>query len=172
MTIKVQELHENATFKKAHASDTGYDLTACDYEYKRNGLWHIKLGIAVEPKEGTYFELVPRSSFSKTPFLFANNIGIIDSSFRGEWCFPVRSLLFPYFVEKFEDNEIIIAGCLANLERNKTILQLSGFIEKYLIGKRIAQAIPRNKVDCGDVEFVDELSKTERGTNGFGSTGE
>ena len=150
MNTKVKLLRENATFKKAYPNDSGYDLTACDYEYKGNGLWHIMLGVAVEPPEGYYFEIVPRSSFSKTPFVFANNLGVIDSSFRGEIRFPVKYLNVP-------------------LQWIRKLVESS--IKAYLLNNRIAQAILRRYYDS-EIEIVQELSETDRGSNGFGSTGQ
>jgi dUTP pyrophosphatase len=40
-------------------------------------------GIAVCPPDGYYTEVVPRSSLSKTGYMLANSVGIIDSSYRG-----------------------------------------------------------------------------------------
>jgi dUTP pyrophosphatase len=155
MKTKVKLLRKNATFKKAYPDDSGYDLTACDYEYKGNGLWHILLGVAVEPPEGYYFEVVPRSSFSKTPFIFANNLGVIDMGFRSEWRFPVRHLSYPYW------NDSQPTHFIKSFELE---------IKKHLLNKRIAQAILRRSYDS-ESEIVQELSKTDRGANGFGSTG-
>ena len=146
MKTKIKFTRERATFKKAHESDSGFDLTACNYRYKGKGLWHIMLGVEVEPPEGFYFEIVPRSSFSKTPFFVPNNIGIIDQGFRGEWRLPVRSVDFPRH-DKEDD------------------------IEKYLLNKRIAQAILRPYLTT-EIVIVDSLSDTERGECGFGSSGE
>ena len=39
---------------------------------------------------GYYFELVPRSSISKTGYSLANNIGIIDQNYRGEIIVALR----------------------------------------------------------------------------------
>ena len=151
--IKVKKLHSDATFEKAHETDTGYDLTAVGYEYKGNGLFYIKLGVATEPQAGHYFDLVPRSSFSKTSFIFVNNIGIIDEGYRGEWMFPVRHLsvtLYPY-------DEGFPAKIINDLNEQ-------------LIGKKIAQAILRKRHDM-PIKFVNGLSATDRGSGGFGSTG-
>lgn len=156
MKTKVKFLHKNATFNKAYPTDSGYDLTACDYEYKGTGLWHIKLGVAVEPPSGYYFEVVPRSSFSKTPFILANNIGIIDQTYRGEWLFPIRCLSY-LNVESIDDTS-----------SNRYYPKID--IESCLIGKRIAQAILR-KYHNSEIEIVNELSETDRGSNGLGSTG-
>ena len=40
-------------------------------------------GIAVCPPDGYYTEVVPRSSLTKTGYMLANSVGIIDSSYRG-----------------------------------------------------------------------------------------
>ena len=40
-------------------------------------------GIAVQPPWGYYFELVGRSSISKTGYIVANSVGIIDASYTG-----------------------------------------------------------------------------------------
>jgi dUTP pyrophosphatase len=40
-------------------------------------------GIAVQPPIGYYFELVGRSSISKTGYIVANSVGIIDASYTG-----------------------------------------------------------------------------------------
>jgi dUTP pyrophosphatase len=37
----------------------------------------------VQPENGYYFDLVGRSSISKTGWMVANNIGIIDASYTG-----------------------------------------------------------------------------------------
>lgn len=128
-------------------------MTACSYQYQGNGLWFIGLGVQVELPEGYYLELVERSSFTKTGFTFANKVGIIDQNYRGELIFPVRWRRKPAYIE---------AQQLIDFIQEK--------ISKELIGNRIAQAILRKRHDA-DVVFVDDLSETDRGEDGFGSTG-
>jgi deoxyuridine 5'-triphosphate nucleotidohydrolase len=69
---------------KSKASDVGYDLTIIS-EVKQISAHAVlyDTGVSVQPPDGYYFEVVPRSSFSKSGLLFANNIGIIDPSYRG-----------------------------------------------------------------------------------------
>ena len=43
--------------------------------------------------------------------------------------------------------------------------------KKLFLNKRVAQAILRRFNQHQEIEFVDELSETERGGGGFGSTG-
>ena len=77
---------ENAIVpSKAHQSDTGFDLTVVDIVKRideNTALYGT--GIKAVPPSGYYFEIVPRSSISKTGYILSNNIGIIDQSYRGE----------------------------------------------------------------------------------------
>lgn len=68
---------------KNRFSDSGYDLTVLSKNKESNGVIYYDTGIAVEPENGYYFEIVGRSSISKTGWMVANNIGIIDASYRG-----------------------------------------------------------------------------------------
>jgi len=68
---------------KAHEDDAGFDLSLIQKVKEVNGVSFYDTGIAVAPPEGHHFELVGRSSISKTGYMLANNIGIIDSGYRG-----------------------------------------------------------------------------------------
>lgn len=70
--------------KKVRASDSGYDVTILE-EIKCIGNVHFyTTGIKVKPEYGWYFEMVPRSSISKTGYILANSVGTIDQSYVGE----------------------------------------------------------------------------------------
>jgi len=69
--------------RKAHATDSGYDLWLLEKVKEENGMVMYDTGIAVKPPHGFYFELVGRSSISKSGYILANSVGIIDSSYRG-----------------------------------------------------------------------------------------
>lgn len=69
--------------QKAHVTDTGYDLCLVKKIKEENGMVLYDTGIAVQPPLGYYFELVGRSSISKTGYIVANSIGIIDASYTG-----------------------------------------------------------------------------------------
>lgn len=68
---------------KNRFSDSGFDLTVVSKIKEFNNVCYYDTGIAVEPSNGYYFEIVGRSSISKTGWMIANNIGIIDASYRG-----------------------------------------------------------------------------------------
>jgi deoxyuridine 5'-triphosphate nucleotidohydrolase len=69
--------------RKAHATDSGYDVWLLEKVKDENGMVMFDTGIAVKPPHGYYFELVGRSSISKSGYIMANSVGIIDSSYRG-----------------------------------------------------------------------------------------
>lgn len=69
---------------KGEPLSMGYDLTAIDV-WKTYGdrIVLFETGIAVEPPCGYYTEIYPRSSLSKTGYMLANSIGLIDPSYTG-----------------------------------------------------------------------------------------
>lgn len=74
---------------KSRVSDSGYDLTLIE-KIKENGeVQFFDTGIKVTPPQGYYFDLVPRSSISKSGYVLANNIGIIDMSYTGNIIVPL-----------------------------------------------------------------------------------
>lgn len=84
MAFKFTKTLENAVSpQKAHITDTGYDLCIVEKVKEENGMILYDTGIAVQPPMGYYFELVGRSSISKTGYIVANSIGIIDASYTG-----------------------------------------------------------------------------------------
>ena len=84
-TIKVFKVDERAVIpSKSRYSDSGYDLTIIS-EYKRltSNTVIYDTGIQLEIPNGYYVEIVPRSSISRSGYILANNVGIIDQGYRG-----------------------------------------------------------------------------------------
>ena len=83
--IKVFKTDNNAVIpKKAFQEDAGYDLTIIKKIKDFNSKTSLyDTGIKIEIDEGYYTEIVPRSSISKSGYILANNIGIIDNHYRG-----------------------------------------------------------------------------------------
>lgn len=76
---------------KARASDAGYDLTVTHVaKALSDNVALYGTGLAIEPPFGYYFDLVPRSSISKTGYMLANSTGIIDPTYRGEVLVALR----------------------------------------------------------------------------------
>jgi dUTP pyrophosphatase len=141
MKIKIKKLHPNAQIPTyAKAGDAGMDITAITKTWDEFDNVVYGTGIAIEIPEGYVGLLFPRSSNAKKRTLLSNSVGIIDSGYRGE-------LIFKF----------------------KVIDKLFSNSSTYAIGDRIGQLIvlPYPKVEF---EEVTELSITERGEGGFGST--
>ena len=81
----IYKTDKNAVFPtKAKPSDVGYDLTVIKEQKKWNMLTTLyDTGIKIRVKPGFYAEIVPRSSLSKSGYMLANSIGIIDPSYNG-----------------------------------------------------------------------------------------
>lgn len=69
--------------RKNKVSDSGYDLVLVRKWKEVGNVTFYDTGIQLAPPIGWYFDLVGRSSISKTGYMLANNIGIIDQSYRG-----------------------------------------------------------------------------------------
>lgn len=82
--VKISRFSKDAVVPtKAHGSDSGYDLTIISKVKTFNGCVLYDTGISVEPPHGFYFDVVPRSSITKTGYVLANSVGIIDRSYVG-----------------------------------------------------------------------------------------
>lgn len=74
----------NAVLPKKRISDVGYDLTVVDVYSKLTPMTYLyETHIALDIPLGYYVEIVPRSSISKTGYILANSVGIIDPSYTG-----------------------------------------------------------------------------------------
>ena len=144
MRVRVKKLHPDAIIPKyAKAGDAGMDIhTVARGEADRYGNMVYKTGLAFEIPEGHVGLIYPRSSVSKTPHSLRNHVGVIDSGYRGEIIFK-----FGWVESSSIESQVYDKG-----DR---------------IGQIMIMPYPK-------VEFVeaDELSNTERGAGGFGSTGQ
>lgn len=140
---------------KAHATDAGFDLVATSRIFDREGNATYGTGIAVEIPEGYVGLVFPRSSIFRKDLALSNSVGVIDSGYRGE----IMAKFKPTLVHKFWGTN------LSNLE-SRTPLKPRLYDE----GERIAQLII---MPIPQVEFVEaeELTPSERGEGGYGSTG-
>jgi dUTP pyrophosphatase len=169
MEIKFKKLSDLAvTPTYAHVGDAGLDLTATSRTFDEHGNASYGTGIAVEIPEGYVGLIFPRSSVRKQDLLLSNSVGIIDSIFRGEICFNFKpSLVFTSYLQECE-------GLGENTETFEDVEipegNVVGDIQLYNVGDRIGQLIiiPYPQIELVEVT---ELSDTERGTNGFGSSG-
>lgn len=123
---------------KTRVSDVGLDLVIIKKIKHYTPMTALyDTGIAIHISHGYYAEIVPRSSLSKTGYMLANNVGIIDNSYRGNIYIPLIKV-----DQQMPDIELPFRCC---------------------------QLIIRKQIWV-DIEQVDELEITDRGSGGFGST--
>lgn len=142
MIVRFKKLSPDAVIPtKAHPTDAGFDLVATSEDFKE-GVYVYGTGIAVEIPEGYVGLVFPRSSIAKKDLFLSNSVGVIDSHYRGEIMFKFRMARAQEYVKD----------------------------PIYSVGERIGQIII---IPFPDVVFseADELSETDRGEGGYGSTG-
>lgn len=82
--VKFKKIYEDAQLPKRQTEKSaGYDCYAYKIEDFDNYI-KVYTGISLQPEEGFYSILVPRSSLHKKGLMLYNNIGIIDADFTGE----------------------------------------------------------------------------------------
>lgn len=147
MKVKIKKLVPEAVIPKyAKAGDAGQDLVAVSKTRDEYGNIVYGTGLAFEIPDGFFMMLVPRSSNCKTDLTLTNHCGICDSGYRGE--------VFFKYAENYRK--------FPRPDKN--------YNNDYEIGDRIGQLIilPYPQIEF---EETDELSETERGSGGYGSTG-
>ena len=157
MQVKVKKLHPDAVIPRyAKQGDAGLDLTAISKSFDDNGNTVYDTGLAFEIPEGYVGLLFPRSSNSKTDLRLTNSVGVVDSGYRG-------SVMFKYRNDGYAK---------LNIPYLKSYMDLPNFTfdNEYEAGDRVGQLLilPYPQIELIDSE---ELSSTERGTGGYGSTG-
>ena len=90
--LKIKRTHKDAVLPtRGHPDDAGMDLTAVSIVKNISSMVVLyDTGIAVQPPEGFFCEVVPRSSTSKMGISLANGTGIIDPSYRGSIMLAIR----------------------------------------------------------------------------------
>lgn len=147
MKVKTQILNPELPtppLQYAKPGDAGIDLTATSISQDEEGNLVYGTNRAFEIPDGFVGLLFPRSSNSKYDVRLSNCVGVLDSGYRGEVTFKFK----PAPVYRFENPAP----------------------KHYKVGDRIGQMIilPFPKITF---EEADTLSETERGSGGFGSSG-
>ncbi len=144
MKIKIKKTESRAQIPfYATKGSAGFDIHSIDsLTVAAGSTMKIRTGLSFEIPEGYELQIRPRSGMSaKTKIRISNSPGTIDHDYRGE-----------------------VMIIVDNISQNQA--------DSYRIneGDRIAQAVLK-KVERAEFEIVEKLSSTNRGSNGFGSTG-
>lgn len=150
MKLKIKKLHPNAVIPKQTTELAGgWDVTCTEIVQESPDFIICKLGFALQPPAGYRVILVPRSSFTKTRWVMQNSPGTGDADYLGEYQYKLRALPI----------------------RNNVLGTAFVYPEvPFKVGDRIGQIYLEEVIPI-EFEEVEELTETERGTNGFGSTG-
>jgi dUTP pyrophosphatase len=142
MKVRIKKLNELAVIPSyAKDGDAGMDLVATSIISTTSTQITYGIGLALEIPKGFVGLIFPRSSVRKTRLMLSNCVGVIDSGYRGE----LQATFNKINQDSVSEND-------------------------YKVGDRIAQImiIPHPSIEF---EEADELSDTDRGEGGFGSTG-
>jgi dUTP pyrophosphatase len=153
MKVKIQKISPLAKIPTyAKDGDAGMDVIATSIISDTPEQITYGLGIALEIPKGFVGLVFPRSSIRKTGLQLSNSVGVIDSGYRGE--------LQATFNKVFGGEGMYDEMKVNQMQPN----------DYYKVGDRVAQImiIPFPPIEF---EQVTQLSETERGDGGFGSTG-
>jgi dUTP pyrophosphatase len=153
MKVRIKKLNENAVIPSyAKDGDAGMDVIATSIISDTPTQITYGLGIALEIPKGFVGLVFPRSSIRKTGLQLSNSVGVIDSGYRGE--------LQATFNKLFGGEGMYDEMKVKEIQPN----------DFYKVGDRVAQImiIPHPPIEFDE---ANELSDTERGDGGFGSTG-
>lgn len=164
MDIKVKKLNENAIIPQyAKPGDAGMDVTATSINVTDKYI-EYGTGLAFEVPEGYCMLIFPRSSVSKYDLTLANSIGLLDSSYRGELKLRFKR---NYVIKHLGDNKTLEKSAFEHRISPTEVLICDKIYE---VGDKVGQImiVPYPQIELNE---VDELSETDRGDGGFGSTG-
>ena len=148
MNIKVKKIHHNAVIPKfAHSTDTGFDLFTVEnirIHPKQKSI--VRTGLIFELPEGWGIQVRNKSGITMkgVPNLLGNNADIV---------------VYMGTIDQAYRGEV---GIMVKNISNKTIAIPSG--------TKLAQGVLERVYQC-TFEEVEEVSETDRGANGYGSTG-
>jgi dUTP pyrophosphatase len=162
--LKVKLLHPEARLPTvAHpGDDLGYDLYAIEDVTLHPGKpVKVRTGIAVEGPVGVGFILGDRSSMAAKGVTYAG--GRIDAGYRGEILVCLININQPDLqLHPIKDDTGRVVDVV--LEQTDVSIQIRK-------GDKIVQLSPFAAMTGGEVILVEELSPSERGEKGFGSSG-
>lgn len=173
MEVKIKKLCKNAVIPSyAKPGDAGMDMIATSRIFDRYGNVEYGTGIAMEIPEGYVGLLFPRSSICKKDLSLSNAVGVIDSGYRGEIKFKFKPTLAymdfgvsedPHGVS-YDSDTFSFVGIVGDNTKDAVTPAI------YKVGDKIGQMIilPYPHIELTEVS---ELSATDRGEGGYGSTG-
>jgi dUTP pyrophosphatase len=128
----------------AYGTSAGIDIAAVRIAKEYDGVYLLGTGWSLEIPDTHYVEIHERSSTHKEGWTLANNVGIIDPCYRGEIFLAMTPTIASTKMGK----------------EGRDLPQLPWYAAQLIVKKR----------EIALWSEVDELSVTERGDGGFGSS--
>lgn len=155
MNSELEDLYKNSTH--SHDGDSGIDLyTPHEVTIHWGETKFIDLEIQCEMinenGHSISYQLVPRSSISKTPLILHNSIGIIDAGYRGNIKAAIKYIPTPSDIDEYMNQKKINTYTIPKGTRLFQICKFTG--------------------EPFHLQLVETLSESSRGSGGFGSTGQ
>lgn len=195
--VKIKKLHPDAVIPHfATPGSACVDVVATKVNYLDDNRVVVYLGFALEIPVGYKVCLAPRSSFTQKGWIMQNSPAQIDSDYRGELMLRFEAIPQQITIMSMDEIENARDMMVGSLEDPEEIMNLGSEEELYnfsdededddpideYVGIIDYKEFPYKEGDrCAQmwiekvqrIEFVevDELSDTERGEGGFGSTG-
>ncbi|MFD2868487.1 dUTP diphosphatase [Kurthia populi] len=177
MKLQIKRLTETAVMPvKAHPTDSGFDLFA-DEEVviEPNETIAVSTGIAIALPDGYEAQIRPKSGITSKTDLRVQ-LGTVDEPYRGEVKVIVDNKALPNYRVDEVNGRLIVAPQETTIIENLACEEIQfceSFPENSILierGTKIAQMVIA-PVAHPEIIEVDELDETDRGANGFGSTG-
>ena len=160
----------------AHEGDAGLDLCSTEDVTLLPGQWQmVGSGVSMAIPKGFVGLVVPRSGLGCKGLVLKNGPGIIDSGYRGEIKMPLYNNNPTHvWLKSYNENlsqmlrrsiyDLLLRPCT-----NRGNVSAKGTIHVHK-GDRVAQLLIVPVAQASFVQ-VDTLDESERGQDGFGSTG-
>lgn len=180
INVKIKRENEDVKLPKyAKPGDFGMDLTCTSIVYNSEyDFYEFHTGVYCEFPKGVGAYLLPRSSNRKTDAYLCNSCGLIDEGYRGEliFCYKNRT---SYEVQCMLDEwERLKTESYDKMFEEDARMIISSIHEEpdpmdfcpFKVGDRIGQMVIF-ETKRAELTEVDELTDSERGSGGFGHTG-
>lgn len=179
LDIRFKRLSDNATLPtKAHSSDSGFDIYAAeDIIVEPGATVVVKTDLSIVLPKGYDAYIKNRSGVSSKTKLRVVSPPI-DEGYRGAIGVIIDNIAQPQYY--FEDNTIYTESSttVETLKGEQVVPMSKWFGQRYDLGTylirkgdRLAQLTIQPRPDTIAVEITGELEDSDRGENGFGSSG-
>lgn len=179
ISVKIKRENEDVKLPKyAKPGDFGMDLTCTSIVYNSEyDYYEFHTGVYCEFPKGVGAYLLPRSSNRKTDAYLCNSCGLIDEGYRGEliFCYKNRtSYEVQCMLDEWKKHKDLVNY---GWGLSSMIPKLDEFSEPdpmdfcpFKVGDRIGQMVIF-ETKRAELTEVYELTDSERGSGGFGHTG-